>query len=264
MFTDAQVKYLSIDGLDIAYKISGSGERYAIILQGWGTNLELYDGIARLLSDNYKILQFDFPGFGKSAEPDVGWSVSENADFFLKLCAALGIDSATLIGHSYGGRVIIEIASGNSSFEIDKIVLVDSAGVMPKRTAFSKLKSKIFKSKRYLLTKTFIYPLFSVVIDDWLSRQGSEDYRNSSAVMKQCLVKAVNYDQVELMHKISADTLLIWGEMDDATPLSDGKVMEREFQNSQLVIIEGAGHYSFLERPDIFASYLTSFLGCDK
>lgn len=264
MFTRAQIKYLPIDGHDIAYKISGTGEKFAIILQGWGTSLDLYDGIANLLVDNYKILQFDFPGFGKSEEPNVGFSVSENADIFLKICSALGIKSATLIGHSYGGRVIIEVASKKTDLNVEKIVLIDSAGVMPKRSAFAKFKSKIFKGKRYFLTKTFIYPLFSVVIDDWLSRQGSADYRQASPVMKQCLVKAVNYDQTDIMHNIEAETLLIWGENDDATPLEDGRIMEREFRQARLVKVSDAGHFSFIEAPQLVGAEIVKFLGCDE
>lgn len=264
MNTLAQMDKLKINDIDIAYKITGNGDKFAIILQGWGTNLAMYDSIANLLKNHYKVLQFDLPGFGDSTEPPTGWTVREFADFFLQICLSLGIDSATLIGHSYGGRVIIDVASRESFLNVDRIVLIDSAGVMPKRRVFSKLKSRVFKGKRKLLTSSFIYPLFKVVIDDWLSRQGSVDYRNASPVMKQCLVKAVNFDQVEYMSQISQETLLIWGENDDATPLEDAKVMEENFKNAGLVVLEDCGHYSFLEKPVAFARVLCSFMECEE
>ena len=59
-------------------------------------------------------------------------------------------------------------------------------------------------------------------------------------------------------------TLLIWGENDSATPLSDAKQMERLMPDAGLVTIAGAGHYSFLDNPGLVYRVLESFLGGDR
>ena len=78
--------------------------------------------------------------------------------------------------------------------------------------------------------------------------------------MKQVLVKAVNYDQTDLLCNIDVPTLLIWGENDDATPLEDGKIMEEKIAGAGLVVIKDCGHYSFIEKQAQFNSVLRSFL----
>ena len=110
-----------------------------------------------------------------------------------------------------------------------------------------------------ILNLKLIYALFPEVIDDWRSRQGSADYRNASPIMRQCLVMAVNEDLTELLPKIKQDTLLIWGDKDTATPISDGKLMEERIPNSGLAVLAGTGHFSFLEQPAVFRNIMRSY-----
>ena len=82
-------------------------------------------------------------------------------------------------------------------------------------------------------------------------------------MMKKCLVMAVNEDQRESLPKIRQETLLVWGDLDDATPIRDAKLMEEMIPNAGLVVLEGTGHYSFLEKPVQFRGIIRSFLGAD-
>jgi pimeloyl-ACP methyl ester carboxylesterase len=79
-------------------------------------------------------------------------------------------------------------------------------------------------------------------------------------MMRAILSKVVNEDLCDLMPKISAPTLLFWGENDTATPLSDAKKMESLIPDAGLVTVAGAGHFSFLENPQLFERVLASFL----
>lgn len=266
---------LTIDGYNINYKITGpdNAAKTAVILQGWGTGMDLYDFAAGCISDGYRVVQFDFPGFGESDEPREPWRPADYADFFCAFMQELGICEAVLIGHSYGGRVIIKLAerahdateNGGDPlpFDISKIVLIDSAGIMPERSAAQKRRVKRYKIMRNFLTSKPVHAMFPEVIDYWMSQQGSDDYRNSSPMMKKCLVMAVNEDQREALPKIKQDTLLIWGDLDDATPIGDAKTMEEKIPNAGLVVLEGTGHYSFLEKPAQFRGIIRSYLGAD-
>ena len=251
-----------INGIDIAYKISGpeDAKETAVMLQGWGTDMTLYDSVADAVSDTFRVVQFDLPGFGSSEEPPEAWNVEAYCGFFCDFMDSLGIKKTALIGHSYGGRVIIKLAARESlPFEIDRIVLIDSAGIMPKRSFSYKLKVRRYKILKKILNTKLVYDLFPELINDWRSRQGSADYRNASPVMRACLVMAVNEDLTELLPKVRQDTLLIWGSLDPDTPLADAKVMEEKIPSSGLAVIEGAGHFSFLEKPLVFRSIMQSY-----
>ena len=114
---------MDINGLDINYKISGPDDaaHTMVILQGWGTEMGLYDSVAAAVNDTYRVVQFDLPGFGASDEPKEPWNVDAYADFFCGFMEKLGIKKAVLFGHSYGGRVIIKLAAReNLPFEIKR------------------------------------------------------------------------------------------------------------------------------------------------
>ena len=258
---------INIDGYDINYKITTPKGRpkTAVILQGWGTELGMYDSVAAAIADKYKVIQLDLPGFGASDEPDEAWSVDDYCDFFCSFMKELKVKKAVLIGHSYGGRLIIKMAARKDlPFEISKIMLVDSAGIMPERSAAQDFRVKRYKAMKKFLTSDLIHSLFPEVIDYWLSKQGSEDYKKASPVMKACLVKAVNEDLKDIMPDVKQETLLVWGTEDMDTPLSDAHTMEELMPNAALVKFEGAGHYSFLEQPVLFRSVIRSFLEADK
>lgn len=249
-----------VDGYKINYRITGEGEETVVILQGWGTEFSVYDSVAACISSQYRVLQFDLPGFGASEEPREAWDVDAYADFFLKLMDALKIKKAVLLGHSYGGRVIIKLASREAlPLEISRIVLVDSAGILPKRTLRQKMKIRRYKILKKLVNLKLVYKICPELIDEWKSKQGSEDYRNATPMMRQCMVKAVNEDLTELLPKIRQETLLIWGDMDTATPITDAKLMEERIPDVGLAVIPGTGHFCFLEKPGQFAGIMRSY-----
>lgn len=251
---------IEVDGYQISYKLTGEGEEYAVILQGWGTQFGVYDSVAAAIAARFRVLQFDLPGFGNSDEPREAWNVDAYADFFCELMKALGIGRAVLIGHSYGGRVIIKLAARETlPFEIDRIVLMDSAGVLPVRTFKQKVRIRKYKILKKIFSLRVIEYLFPELIQDWRSRQGSADYRNATPMMRQCMVLAVNEDLTEFLPRIRQDTLLIWGDQDTATPIRDARIMEEKIPSAGLVILEGTGHYSFLEKPAQFRSIMQSY-----
>lgn len=254
------MSFLEIDGYKIKYKITGQGDKTVVILQGWGTTLEVYDLVANCINEAYRVVQLDFPGFGGSTEPREAWGVDEFADFFCKFMEKLEIKKATLIGHSYGGRVIIKLANRQTlPFEITNIVLIDSAGIIAKKTPKQKRKIRRYKLLKKLFAVKFIYMLFPELIDSWKSKQGSADYRNATPMMRQCMVKAVNEDLTPLLSGVKQEVLLIWGDLDTATPISDARLMEQQMPNAGLAVIEGTGHFSFLEKPVVFSQIMRSY-----
>ena len=98
------------------------------------------------------------------------------------------------------------------------------------------------------------------MLDNLRKRNGSADYNAASEVMKKTLVNVVNEDLTDLMPNVKCPALLIWGRLDTATPLSDGQTMERLMPEGALVVLENAGHFSFLDQSAQFLRILASFL----
>jgi len=82
----------------IKYFTEGSGEDYAVMLQGWATDRSLYDGIVRVLAEKYTVIFPALFGFGESDEPEEAWSVDEYCDFFCKFMKELKVKKAVSRG----------------------------------------------------------------------------------------------------------------------------------------------------------------------
>ena len=250
-----------IKGLNVEYTLSGEGKA-VVLLHGWGANRKLFENIINVVSLKYKVIAPDFPGFGGSEEPNETWGVSEYAEFVIDLLCELNVKKAIFLGHSFGGRVIFKLFEiGNLPFEIEKVILVDSAGVKPKKTLTQKIKIRMYKISRTVLSLKFVTLLFPDALENLRKKNGSADYNAASPMMRSCLVRVVNEDLTHVFPKVNVPTLLIWGSNDDATPLSDAQLMEKTIPDAGLVVCEGAGHYSFLEQPGKCARVIASFLG---
>lgn len=165
------------------------------------------------------------------------------------------------MGHSNGGRVIFSMLSQPTPpVRCRKVVLIDSAGVLPQRPASYYVKVYSYKLARKLAQAKVTKPLFGPLYEKMRQNRGSEDYRNASEVMKKTLVNLVNLDLTPLMPQVKQSTLLIWGENDTATPLRDGQIMEQKLPDSGLAVIKNAGHFPFLENWAQFSAVLDAFL----
>lgn len=250
-----------INGIKVNYIDEGSGN-VVVLLQGWGTNLEIYKKVTDKLSKNNRVIALDFPGFGKTPEPPSAWDVNDYTDFTIDFIEKLKLDNVVLIGHSFGGRVIIRLMNKkDKKFNVSKIVLVDSAGIKAKSTMKKKLKQRWFKICKKTLDTKLVKKFFPEAINNLKNKHGSADYKKASTLMKQVLVKTVNEDLTDMLPNIDVPTLLVWGDMDTATPLSDAKIMEEKIPDAGLVVLKNTGHYSFLEDFYTFSRVIDSFLG---
>ena len=248
-----------LEGLNLHYTDSEKGEKTVVMMHGWGCNHTTLASIERVaLSCRYRVINVDFPGFGDSQEPDEVWGVEMYTRQIEALVKNLGISSPTLLGHSFGGRVGILYASRN---QVEKLILVDAAGIKPKRSLKYYWKVYSFKAIKRLMYLFLGKETAEKHLDARRAKAGSSDYANASPMMRRILSKVVNEDLTDKLQHIKAPTLLIWGENDTATPLSDAKKMERLIPDAGLVSFPGCGHYSFLDNPMQFAAVLRSFLG---
>ena len=243
------------DNIDINITRQGEGEP-VLLLHGWGCTGEIFKHIASVLSTAYTTYSFDFPGFGASGEPTEVWGVEKYTQMVEAFVKENGIERPALMGHSFGGRVSIVFASRN---EVSRLVLVDAAGVKPKRPFKYYWKVYTFKAMKWLCNTFLPKEKAQEIIDSRRKGAGSSDYNNASPMMRAILSKVVNEDLTHLMPAIKAPTLLFWGNLDTATPLSDAKTMERLIPDAGLVVAHGTGHFSFLENQGLFTAVIKNF-----
>lgn len=254
-----QFMNMTIDNININYQMQGEGDT-VLFLHGWGSNIKLWQGLMNAVSPKYTALALDMPGFGESDEPPASWSVDNYVDFVLKFIAQFKPQRLTLVGHSFGGRVIIKMLNRQLPFEVKKIILIDSAGIKPKKSLKQKLKLMTYKIGKRILSLKPIAKAFPDALESLRKSRGSADYNSATPVMRETLVKVVNEDLTQLLPNIKASSLLIWGTLDTATPLSDALTMEKLIPDAGLVKVEGGSHYAFLEAPEFVARVVKSFL----
>ena len=242
---------------NIKVNINVQGEGTPILLlHGWGCSNEIFRDIQQTLSQSYTTYNFDFPGFGASDEPETVWGTEEYTAMVEQFVADNNIKSPALVGHSFGGRISIIYASRN---DVSRVVLVDAAGIKPKRPFKYYWKVYTFKTLKWLCNTFLPKDKAQAIIDKRRKGAGSSDYNNASPMMRAILSKVVNEDLTNLLPKIKAPTLLFWGNMDTATPISDAKTMERLIPDAGLVVAHGTGHFSFLENAGLFTAVMKNF-----
>lgn len=249
-----------VDGVSVHYEVVGDGP-YVFLLHGWGSNLKLFAPLAAALSVKYRVVSLDFPGCGGSSEPDQPWGMDDYARFTSAFISSFGADEVIVLGHSHGGRVAIRLATDPGlPFTVTQMILVDSAGILPKRTWKYHGRVRAYKLGKAVLNWKPVAALFPEALDRFQKTMGSTDYAEASPVMRATMVRVVNADLEPLLPTITAETLLVWGELDTFTPVEDGWTMESEIPGSGLVVLLGAGHYSFIDQAYAFTRVIESFL----
>ncbi len=231
-----------------------------LMLHGWGASLKLMQPLAeKMAALGFSVYSFDFPGFGESDPPPVAWSVADYAKFVSAYMDAHDFTRVSLFGHSFGGRVSLILGADYAS-RISKIALADAAGVPEKKSGVADMRLTTYKAIRDGLYSVGAKGIADKLRGWYNARYGSTDFRAASGVMRQTFVKVVNEDLRPYAKRIQASTLLFWGDKDEDTPLWQGRELESLIPDAGLIVYEGAGHYSYLERLAETAKTLDYFL----
>ena len=256
--------YKTVNNIKINYEQKGSGD-LIVLLHGWGSNIKLFANLIDLLSRKYTVVAMDMPGFGESQEPPSAWCVDDYVNFVIDFLKDYNTKQVMLLGHSFGGRVIIKLNSRKDlPFEVTKVILVDSAGILPPKSNKKSFRTYYYKAGKAFLSNKFVQKIAPDALENFRKKMGSADDAAASPLMRQVLVKVVNEDLEPLLPNIKCPTLLVWGVNDTATPLSDGEKMEKLIPDAGLVKLENAGHYSFLEQQFTFNRVMCSFMKIDE
>lgn len=202
--------------------------------------------LSQQLKYEFTTLCIDLFGFGGSKHPPYPLTIADYALAVVSIINELQFNNIVLVGHSFGGRVALYI-SAHFSFLVDKLILIDSAGLLPKKGI-----KHLARRVSYKFRKAFKLPIDCC---------GSPDYRALSGDLKRTFVNVVNYNQYAMLDNISCKTLIIWGKLDKETPLYMAKTLHKKIKNSRLCIYETAGHFAYIDCFSEVVLKIKSFLG---
>lgn len=222
-------------------------KNYIIFLHGWKQNKDEFTSIfGNNLKDN--VISLDLPGVTGRNDPRKALSVYDYADLITTFIKMEKIESVKLVAHSFGARISFILAS-RRDVHITKMILTGPAGITPKRDFNYRARVLGYKFQKLLVKSPFYFQYQ----EDLLKGSGSSDYKNSTELEKQILIKAVNEDLSYLFKNIKIPVILFWGKNDDQTPLEDSKIMKSLIQNTKLIVKDG-DHFVFLNYIEEFSN----------
>ena len=252
-------KDVVIEGQLIHYyhaEVSSPKKNTVIFLHGWGSNSTLwFSSTLPLIEQGYELYYVDLPGFGKSQTPVRPFFLEDYAQTASNFIKKLQIKNPILVGHSFGGKTAIRIAS-KKIMSLAGLILVDSSG-LPHTSLTTQAKIRIAKTVKPIMDLPFMQGIRSSL----LRLSGSDDYV-AFPQLRETFVNVVR-EHIEFeLPEIECKTLVLWGGNDENsyTPVSDVSVFKRLIPHAQVHIIQDAGHYCFLDAPKEFYETLLAFL----
>ena len=234
---------IDVDNLSISYITNNkNGSKTLLFVHGWKTNKHNLAAIYNYLLNDFNIIAIDLPGFGESSIPSDNFDSKEYANVVFSFLKKLNLEKIVYIGHSFGGKIGILLSTSYPNL-VEKLVLIDSAGLKSKRYLDWYIKVWSFKFMKFLHKKLTRDEKLLIKLKD---NFGSDDYRDAGT-LRNIFVRVVNEDYTNVLSSIKCPTFLYWGEKDNATPLWMGKKMNRLIKDSGLYVVKGGGHFSFLD-----------------
>lgn len=249
---------IHIQGFPTHEMIMGEGQPI-VMLHGWGAHIGLMQPLAEQLAPlGYQCYLPDMPGFGQTPAPTTGWTVHDYAKWVVDYLDGHRLSQVYLFGHSFGGRLGLVLGAQYGD-RLIKMALADAAGVRPKPSTRGQLRLSTYRFALSTLQRTGLKPQAEQLRTWYSERYGSADYKAAKGVMRETFVKVVNEDLLPFAAQVKPSTLLFWGDNDADTPLWQGQLLEKTIPDAGLVVWEGAGHYSYLERAGDTARVMDHF-----
>jgi pimeloyl-ACP methyl ester carboxylesterase len=249
-------------GAEIAYVDQGDPtDPPLVLLHGLSDSSWSFAGVVPRLS-GLRTVAVDLRGHGSSSAPASGYRPEDLADDVAALMDHLGIDRATVVGHSLGTMVARAFALRYAS-RVDRLVLVATIAT-PANEAAAELGAAVAEFTD-LVPEDFVREFqestsAEAVPEGYFERVISESLRLPAHVWREAVAGIVSADDSGRLGEITAPTLLVWGDRDAWFPRGEQDRVTAAIPGARLAVLEGAGHAPHWERPDEVAEVLTAFL----
>ncbi|MFV0389539.1 MAG: alpha/beta fold hydrolase [Pyrinomonadaceae bacterium] len=258
-------KEVDVFGAKIRYMEAGNSDApNLILLHGLGASSESWLMNIAKLAENYHVIAPDMVGFGKSDKPFLKYRIGTFADFMDKFMSELKLEKASFVGNSLGGWVAAKIAVDYPE-RIEKLVLVDSAGLEPNKVDISKiyrLNNSTRAEIRENMKLMFASPILqnnAALVDQFMTQRVKAGDGFTIESVTNSILRGEDFLD-ETVATVKVPTLIIWGKQDGILPFEDAARFNALIKGSELELFEGCGHVPQFECAPKFNVTLEKFL----
>jgi pimeloyl-ACP methyl ester carboxylesterase len=270
---------IELHGRRVVYRIAGSGPP-VVLVHGMLNSSSHWQSVALDLANGYTVIAPDLIGHGDSAAPRGDYSLGAHAASIRDLLTAIGVERATMVGHSLGGGVAMQFFYQFPA-RVERLVLISSGGLGHEVSPM--LRTAALPGVSALLSLA-AHPRLLAALWDTGSRLRARGVRHGAYV--QAVARALRpleesqareaflqtlravidvrgqrvsaTDRLYLLE--SMPTMIVWGERDNTIPLAHGRRAHEAVPHSRLRTLPRAAHFPHLEDPEGLAGVLREFL----
>jgi pimeloyl-ACP methyl ester carboxylesterase len=268
-----------LHGHRLHYRIGGQGP-LLVLVHGITNSSATWEPVLATLGQRFTVIAPDLLGHGDSAKPRGDYSLGANASLLRDFMLALGHERATLVGHSLGGGIAMQMAYQFPE-RVERLVLVSSGGLGRQVTPL--LRAVALPGAELVLPLLASEPLVNAgaKIGGWIDRIGVRVGSDLAAMAagfaslqdieaRRAFVHTaravidVGGQRVNATDKLylaeAVPTLILWGDRDPIIPARHGIRAHELMPGSRLRIFDGAGHFPHHDDPPGFAAAITEFV----
>jgi pimeloyl-ACP methyl ester carboxylesterase len=279
----AVTRWTKVHGHDVAYRQVGSGP-VLVMVHGIAGSSGTWVPVMPLLAERFTVIAPDLLGHGESAKPRGDYSLGAYASGIRDLLGVLGHERATVVGHSLGGGVAMQFAYQFPQM-VERLVLIGSGGLGKEVSLL--LRALTLPGTEYVLPALLAPQIHAVVgsmgrvlgrlglrADPFLGEVWESWSRLTDVRAQRAFIHTIRAvidvagqrvsarDRLYLAHEVP--TLIIWGDRDAVIPVEHAHVAHELMPGSRLEVVEGAGHFLPIERPELVDALLRDFMATTK
>jgi pimeloyl-ACP methyl ester carboxylesterase len=248
------VESVKAGGLEIAYERVGAGAPL-VFVHGAGDDSRIWQPQLAGLADEFTVVAWDEPGAGQSADLPEGFDLAFFADALAALVESIGLGPAHVAGLSWGGTVVLELYRRHPGL-VATLIMIDTYAGWKGSLPADEVAARVAGARQMLAAPD---EQFDPTLPGLFAADPPPEYVPllaaiaadvHPATLRRELAIMAEADLSDLLPHIAVPTLLIWGQIDARSPLTVAHQFEEAIPDTELVVIEGAGHLSNLERPE--------------
>jgi pimeloyl-ACP methyl ester carboxylesterase len=277
--TDFEAREIELHGHRMIYRVAGNGSPI-VLIHGMVNSSRHWEEVATALADEYTLIVPDLLGHGDSAAVRGDYSLGAHASSIRDLIARIGVDRATIVGHSLGGGIAMQFFYQFPQ-RTERLALVSSGGLG--REVSPLLRGAALPGASVGLWATAHPRVLALLADagDRLKQRGSQrgvylkaieralrplERRGARRAFLHTLRSVIDVhgqrvsarDRLYLLRRFP--TLIVWGERDNTIPLEHGREAHAAIPGSRFVTLPHAAHFPHLEDPSGLAAVLREFM----
>jgi pimeloyl-ACP methyl ester carboxylesterase len=233
-----------------------------VFLHGWPDSWFSFSRVLPLLPDSIRAVAVDQRGFGDSDRPESGYAIPEMGSDVIASLDALGIERATLVGHSFGSVVARQAAIAHPE-RVAGLVLIGTG--FPASNPVMRDLQHVLRDLPDPIPVEFAHDfqastVYRAVPPEFFERIVAESLKLPPRLWRLAIDRLVEYDDTEQIARITAPTLLLWGDRDALFSRTEQDRFVAAVPAARLTVYAETGHCPNWERPEQVAGDITALL----